>query len=83
MQTARLLMLILFITSLTVGCSGVQSVRLAAGYGPFHAEIEIILRQAEELRQKNGPDCPQAAALERRALELGAVPTSEPTTTNP
>lgn len=65
--------LLFFVICLTPGCSSVHSVRLAAGYGPFHAEIEVLLRNAEELKKINGPDCKQAAELEARAKALGAV----------
>lgn len=56
------------------GCAGVQSVRLSAGYGPFSAEIEIILRQADDLEKANGPNCPAAAALRDLAKAKGAIP---------
>lgn len=72
MRCLLLLLAFLFILSCS-GCAGVQAVRLSAGYGPFHAEIEILLRQAEELKRVNGPDCPAAKALEERAKQLGAT----------
>lgn len=55
---------------LLLGCGSVQSVRLRGTYGPFSAEIEIVLRAAAELEAKNGPDCPEAAALREQAAKL-------------
>jgi len=72
MRIVLLILLVLMCSVASSGCAGVQSVKLSAGYGPYHAEIEILLRQADEFRQQNGPDCPKAKALEDRARALGA-----------
>lgn len=67
-------LIICFLCLTACGCSGVQSVRLSAGYGPFSAEIEVILRQADDLEKANGPNCPAAAALRELARAKGAIP---------
>lgn len=59
---------------LSSACGAVRSVRFAAGFGPYRAEIEVLLRHADELRAANGDDCDQVRALEARAIALGAVP---------
>lgn len=54
-------------------CSGLESVRVSAGYGPFSAEIEFKMQAAAALEAKNGKDCPQAAALRQEIEQLKAA----------
>jgi len=55
-------------------CSSVESVRLKAGYGPFSAEVEVTLRNAEALKAKSACTKAAAADLERLAVAKGAIP---------